>query len=330
MSLASAWVAFFLGVVASLATSWLLVSRLERVGERLGFGEGLLGLVAALAADGPEITSAVTALAHHQGSVGVGVVLGSNVFNLAALLGLGALVAGRIALHRRVVVLAGAVALWVAGACLLVLGRVVDPLSGLLAVVVALVPYVWAVGWAQRRLARTAAPGPALRWIAAAAADEQLELAEAIDVARGDWRDGLVAVGSLAVVVAASVAMERAATALAIHFGLSEIVLGGIVLAAVTSLPNAVAAVHLAAGGRGSAVLSEALNSNTLNVAVGLLLPAVVVGLAGGGNGRLVALWYAAATFVSLALAWGGRGLGRRSGLVIVAGYLALVVVLVV
>src|SRR5271165_1906125 len=41
------------------------------------------GLVAALAADTPEVTSAVTALAHGQHDVGTGVILGSNVFNLA-------------------------------------------------------------------------------------------------------------------------------------------------------------------------------------------------------------------------------------------------------
>ena len=61
---------------------------------RLGLSEALLGLVAALAADTPEVTSAVTALAHGQHDVGTGVVLGSNVFNLAALIGLGAVVPG--------------------------------------------------------------------------------------------------------------------------------------------------------------------------------------------------------------------------------------------
>ena len=100
-------VAFCLAAAVSLATSYLLVTRLERIGERLGLSEALLGMVAALAADAPEITSAVTALAAHQQKVGAGVIIGSNVFNLAALLGLGALVAGRIALHRKVVLLGG-------------------------------------------------------------------------------------------------------------------------------------------------------------------------------------------------------------------------------
>jgi cation:H+ antiporter len=111
-------VAFAAGALVSLASSWLLVSRLECIGDRIGISEALLGLVAALAADAPEVTAAITALAGGEHQVGAGVVLGSNVFNLAALLGLAAIVAGHIALHRRVVLLGGTVAVWVAGACL--------------------------------------------------------------------------------------------------------------------------------------------------------------------------------------------------------------------
>ena len=121
---------FCVGVVASLAASWLLVSRLERLGERAGFSEAWLGLVAALAADAPEITSSVVALARGQATVGAGVVIGSNVFNLAALLGLAAVVAGWIGFHRRGVVLAGITAVWVAGACLLTVAAVVGPAAG--------------------------------------------------------------------------------------------------------------------------------------------------------------------------------------------------------
>jgi hypothetical protein len=44
---------FCAGVVVSPPASWLLVSRLERLGERAGFSDAWLGLVAALAADAP-------------------------------------------------------------------------------------------------------------------------------------------------------------------------------------------------------------------------------------------------------------------------------------
>src|SRR5438874_1015409 len=61
---------FLVAAVVSLGMSWLLVSSLERVGERLGLSEALLGVLAALAADAPEITAAVTALVHHEPRVG--------------------------------------------------------------------------------------------------------------------------------------------------------------------------------------------------------------------------------------------------------------------
>jgi hypothetical protein len=108
-------------------------------GERAGISEALLGMVAALAADAPEITSSVTALAHGRAAVGAGVVVGSNVFNLAALLGLGALVAGRIGLHRRVAWLSGSVALWVAPVCMLAVLGACSAVVGLILVLLVLV-----------------------------------------------------------------------------------------------------------------------------------------------------------------------------------------------
>src|SRR6266566_9549932 len=145
--------AFLGGAAVSLTTSFVLVARLERVGERLGLSEALLGMVAALAADAPEVTAAVTAVAHHERRVGAGVILGSNVFNLAALLGLGAVVAGRISLHRRVVLLGGAVALWVAAVCLLAVLGLIPAGAGLVAVLSALIPYLVVLGAGGARLA---------------------------------------------------------------------------------------------------------------------------------------------------------------------------------
>ena len=63
--------------------------------------------------------------------------------------------------------------------------------------------------------------------------------------------------------------MERAATQLGASTASGSIVVGGLVLAAVTSLPNAVAAAYLAGRGRGAAVLSTSLNSNAFNVIAG-------------------------------------------------------------
>jgi cation:H+ antiporter len=326
------WVLLFVaGVAVSLSASWLLVSRLERLAERAGLSEAWLGLVAALAADAPEITSAVTALARGQASVGAGVVIGSNVFNLAALLGLAAVVAGRIRFHRRVVLLVGLPGIWIAAVCLLSVAAVVPPVAGLGLGAVVLMPYVAVLGMRRARMERLRLPRSWAGWLVAAVHEEEGELAEAIRPRPGTWRDCLVAIAALGAVVGASTTMELAATAVGRAYSVADIVTGGLVLAVVTSLPNAVSAVYLAMRGRGAAVLSTALNSNAINVTAGLLIPASITGLGPrSGQGILVAAWYAGLTVLALAFAYRGRGLGRVPGAVIIVGYLAFVIALAV
>ena len=327
MSTALAMPAFFAAAAVSLVTSFLLVARLERVGERLGLSEALLGMVAALAADAPEITAAVTAVAHHEQRVGAGVILGSNVFNLAALLGLGAVVAGRIRLHRRVVLLGGAVAVWVATVCVLAVTGVLAAAWGLALTLAVLCGYLALLATEGRGLERLRVPGRPASWLRSAIAEEEQELLEAIRPPRGRWPDVALALGALVVVVVASVTMERAAADLGERYAIPEIVIGGLVLAAVTSLPNAVAAVYLAARGRGAATLSTALNSNTLNVVIGLLLPATILGLgAATGQTIMITLWYALLTVAVLGAAYLRQGLGRVTGSLIVATYAVFVV----
>jgi cation:H+ antiporter len=316
-------VAFALAAAISLAASWLLVASLERVGARLGLSEALLGLLAALAADAPEITAAVTALVRHDQRVGAGVVIGSNVFNLAALLGFSAVVAGQIALHRRVIELAGGVALWIAVVTLVVVTGVLSPLAGLLLVSAVLAPYVVILGVRRERLARARLPARTTRWLANAVSEEELELEPAIHPRRGGARDALLAAASVAVVVGASVAMERSASELGTRHGVPAIVVGALVLAGVTSLPNAVAALYLARRERGTAVLSTSLNSNALNIFFGLLIPTSILGLgAPSGQTTFVAASYVAMTVLALACAYVNRGLRRGAGIAIIAAYL--------
>lgn len=320
---------FALSAAVSLVASVLLVSRLERVGERLGLSEALLGLLAALAADGPEITASVTAIAGGHATVGIGVTLGSNVFNLAALLGLSAVIAGRVGFHRRSILLEGGVGLWIALVGLAVVAGLIGPWVGLLLALVVFVPYVAYSAEHAAFRARLRLPGRWSDWLARALAEEEAELAVAIHPARGDRWDAGVALAACVAVIAASVVMEETATTVGSQAGVSAIVVGGLVLAGVTSLPNAVAAIYLALRGRGAATLSEAFNSNALNVIKGLLVPGAILGLARpSGDALFVALSYLALTGASIALAIRGRGLDRRAGSLIIVGYLAFAAVL--
>lgn len=311
---------------ASLGASMLLVRRLECLAGRFGLREAMLGLLVALAADGPEITSAVSALLHHHATIGAGVALGSNAFNLAALLGLSAVVAGRIDVHPRTVALEGVPALAIAGLTVAFVCARWHAWVALAAVGVIVVPYVLVSASPGRVLRSVRAPLGVQRWVLESVAEEEADLSPGIHPLAAGRADLGVAVAALAVVIVASAAMERATEVVGARLGWSDLLVGGLVLAAITSLPNAVSALYLARRGRGAAVLSTAMNSNMFNVLVGLLVPATLLGIGRPGSADvIVAASYLALTALCVVLTSDGR-LSRPRGAVVVAAYVAFVV----
>jgi cation:H+ antiporter len=305
----------------TVAASVVLARELDRIGERLGFSEALLGMVTALGADAPEIASAVAAVVAGHQDTGVGVVVGSNVFNLAALLGVSALIAGPVRIHRHGLLLNGGVAVVVAIIGALVAIDIVPGSAGLILAVVVLAPYV--VVSALHERARSRLPA-ALR---EAVAEEQRDARRDEFSPPATTQDALAVVPALAAVVGGAYGMVAAAQSLGDRFDVSDLVLGALVLAALTSIPNLIAAVRLARHGRGAACVSEALNSNNANILVGLCVPALILGFgSASGVETFAALWMVGMTIAAVGLAFGG-GLTRREGAAIVALYVAFAVV---
>lgn len=321
MSVPVAVLLFVGAFVLTVASSIVLARELDRIGERLGFSEALLGIVTALGADAPEIASALAAVIAGHEDTGVGVVIGSNVFNLAALLGVSALIAGRVRIHRHGLLLNGGVAVLVA-----VIGALValDQLPGSIGLALSLVvvaPYVALSALHER--ARSRLPEP----LRAAVAEEQRDARRDEFSPPATVLDALTVVPALAVVVGGSYGMVAAAQSLGDRWNVSDLVLGALVLAALTSIPNLIAAVRLARHGRGAACVSEALNSNNANIVVGLCVPALILGLgAAGGVETFAAWWMVGMTIVAVALGFGG-GLTRREGAAIVGLYVVFAVV---
>ena len=107
-SAGSAWLTLPVAALVSLAASVLLVGRHRAGGGPARRSRGHPGAASPRwRPTAPRSPRRSPGLIRGQRAIGVGVVLGSNVFNLAALLGVGALRAGRIRLHRDVVVFSG-------------------------------------------------------------------------------------------------------------------------------------------------------------------------------------------------------------------------------
>lgn len=287
----------------TLAAAAFFARRLDHVGLRLGLPEALLGLLTALAADAPEVSSAIAALVRGAHDVGVGVVLGSNVFNLAAMVGLSAILCGRIRIRRQPLAVEGAVAV----AATLVVGLLILEVLGawvalvLLALVV--VPYL------ARFFGRLSRPDHGERILLPA----------------------LTLLPALVIIVAGATGMVDAALRLSDRWNVPDVIVGIVVLAILTSLPNAFTAARLALQGRGSALVSETLNSNTVNLVFGVSIPALFITIA--STSALTGFnlgWLLLMTLLVLAALARPRGVGRSEGAAILLLYAVFVAVQIV
>ena len=293
----------------TLAAAGFFARRLDHVGLRLGLPETVLGLLTALAADAPETSSAIAALVKGEHDVGLGVILGSNVFNLAAMVGLSAIIAGGVRIRREALAVEG----FVGVSATLIVGALVFELLGpwvtlgLLAVV--LVPYLALLG----RLGEPHRP------------DHVLAHGERVLV------PALTLLPALVLIVAGAAGMVDAGLRLADRWSVPDVIVGIVVLAILTSLPNAYTAIRLALQGRGSALVSETLNSNTTNLVFGISVPALFIGL--GSTSALTGFdlgWLLLVNLVALAMLARVKGVGRSEGAAILLLYAVFVAVQIV
>ncbi len=331
---------FIASLAGMLAGSMLLSRAIQSVGQALPIPEQFLCFLTALGADSPEIASAIVATLSGQRDVGAGVVFGSSLFNLASLLGLAAVIAGRITVRRGTVMLNGAVAL-VVTALAVILAAGWGPRLALVALIaIAPVPYVILL-W-MRRSSMEQLPLPA-SWIAflGSATGEAQEHGRQIqqDAKESSGKrkhrvaperhppskaSALSKAGlALLLIVAASVGLVRMATRLTSGW-LPNALLRPLVLAGLTGIPNLYTATRLALRHKGAAVLTEAMNSNLLNIVAGLALPALVFGSLSGA-GALEAVWLLALTLAATALALWSGGLNRIEGGALIAAYVVFV-----
>lgn len=292
--------AFAAGLALTLLASELLARGLTRLGAKAGISEGLIGLLSALGADSPELSSAVVAILAGARDVGVGVVLGSNLFNLAALLGLASLVAGGVRIRREPLLLdalAGLLVLLLAG---LLISGWLAPLAATVAMLVVFAAY--SVMLATPRPAHDAPP-----------------------VTGGSWLPVFLLPFALAGVSGGSFVVVHSALSLALALHLSAAVVGTLVLAVLTSLPNLWVALHFARSDRGTALFSAAMNSNTINLAGGLALPALVLGLGSAGRSHGDFFWLILLTVLAVVMPLRRGRLGRVAGALLVGLYLVFV-----
>lgn len=307
---------FIVSLSATLAAAGIFARRLDSLGVRLGIPEAVLGLLTALAADAPELSSGLTAMVRGERGVGVGVLLGSNVFNIAAMVGVSALLAGRVGLDRPALVVEGTFSLFAIAVTAGVLFGWLPALAAVALLAAGTAPYLLLL--ARGTFHRPSPPR-------SPAHGDHVRAAQVIALF---FRE----LPALAVIVIGSVGMVYTAVLLAGRYGVPRPLVGLLILATMTSLPNASTAIRLGLAGRGEALVSETLNSNTINLTFGIVVPALFVTVTRGPTGfELDFVWMVAVTVAMLVLVGRRRtGAGRLAGAAILASYIAYVAVRIV
>ncbi len=299
-------------VAASVAGLWigarLLVDSAVRLARRVGFSELTIGLtVVAAGTSAPELVVTTDAAIKGLGDLAVGNVVGSNVYNLAFVLGVVSLLRvvpiERSLVHRDGVAL---VASTLVGAATLLDGRV-SRLEG--ALLVGLLVAYTAV------LLRTGAGSPDPRADGTPPADDPPSLSTARTGRLAvPGRDPLLIVVGLAVVLASGDALVGAATTLARGAGLSEWVIGGTIVAAGTSTPEFAVSLVAVRRGRLGVSVGNVVGSNVLNLLGAMGLAAVIRSLEIGPGALETVAWLAVLSVVIVAALWTGRKLSRVEG----------------
>jgi cation:H+ antiporter len=221
--------------------------------------------VVAMGTSMPELVVSVNAAMQDSAALALGNVVGSNIFNVGAILGIAALVAP-LRIQGNTVRLEWPV-MFLAGCQLHLLARdgTIDRLEGGF-LFVALVIFTVYVVYVARR---------------AAVAQEVAEYAESMHVMGGEgaraWGfSGLAVLGGVGALVAGASFLVEGATNLARAAGVSETIIGLTVVAAGTSLPELAASVMASLRGRDDIAVANVIGSSIFNV-LGILGPAALI-----------------------------------------------------
>ena len=238
-----------LGLALLVVGADLLVRGAARLAAAVGIPPLVIGLtVVAFGTSAPELAVSLQAAASGSADIAIGNVVGSNVFNVLAILGLAAVVAP-LAVHRKVIrfdvplLIVASVLAWILASD----GRV-GRLDGALLLGGVGAYTVWSIraGRAEgKALAGGVRPAPPRRAVVG---------------------NVVVAVAGLVLLVLGARLLVSAATATARALGLSELVIGLTVVAAGTSLPELATSVVAAVRGERDIAVGNVVGSNIFNI----------------------------------------------------------------
>ena len=275
---------------------------------RLGLTALVVGLtVVAYGTSSPELLVSVKSAMAGQAGIAVGNVIGSNIFNIAVILGLAALIkpigASSTIIRRDGPVMVGVTLLGM----LVLMDSVIERWEGGVLLATSVL-YTW---WIIRHARRVAA-------------NEQ----DGDMVSMGLGKGIVLILAGLVILALGSQLLVDNAVVLARAWGVSEAVIGLTVIAAGTSMPELATSVVGAIRGQSDISLGNVVGSNIFNILFVLGLAGVIHPIQALGIRNSDQFFMLGVAVVLTPLMWTGKTIGRREGLFLLAiygGYLWMV-----
>ncbi len=233
----------------------LLINQSEKVARNFGLSEFFIGAtLIALGTSLPEMAASVTASIEGHGAISISNIIGSNILNITLVLGLVFLISGQIDPDRDFFAKDSSWALFpVFIFILMVLDGRLSRFDGMLLMIL--------MGAYLLFLIRDG---------------KEIIVAELEEISEGEderfaWgRTGLLlAVGFIAVVLGADYLVESASS-IAQRFGVSEWIIGIVMIAMGTSMPELVVSIIAARKGKSEMAIGNIIGSNMANISIAL------------------------------------------------------------
>lgn len=270
-------VMLIVGLVLLVMGAELLVRGATRIAALAGIPPLIVGLtVVSFGTSAPELAVSIQAALSGQADIALGNVIGSNIFNVLAILGLSALVAPLV-VSRQLVRLDVPVMIGVSGLLLLL------ALDGDISRVDGLILLLGAVGYTGFLVIQARSDSPQSPASSTTGDEFAVEYGE---VSAGGVRAwgvnlGLVGMGLLLLVLGSNWLVDGAVT-IAAALGISQLVIGLTVVAAGTSLPELATSLIASMRGERDIAVGNVVGSNIYNILLILGMAAVL------GNGVAV------------------------------------------
>lgn len=317
----------FVWLVVGLAclvfgAEWL-VRGASTVATKLGVAPIVVGLtVVAFGTSAPEMAVSVSGALSGNADVAIGNVVGSNTFNILAILGLSAAISG-LSIEQRLLKFDIPVLILISLATYgLILNDVVGRIEGA-GLFLGIIAYT---GWLLRGARKGESP------VVEAEYKDVVESVEGSTFSQSlAFQIGLVLVG-LALLVLGSQLLVNSATEIASALGVSDLVIGLTVVAAGTSLPELATSVLAAIRGQRDIAVGNVVGSNIFNLLAVLGASAAVSSNGVAVNSEVIRLDFPvmlAATIVLLPICWNGFMIKKWEGSFLVVFYIAYVAYLI-